>query len=376
MKWLNAYRIRLVLVGAVATFVLGRGSVKADFTFGEPKNLGPTINSVTVDLSPSLTADGLELYFMSMRGTGGIWFTRRATTSDPWEEPRSINLPGISTGQYFDPDISADGLSLYLNSSTRPDERYGFIDIYVSSRTTKSDAWSEPVNIGPPINTSFSESSSWVSTDGLTLYFSGNPTLNQSPQQERPGGYGMADIWFTTKQTTERNPEGYWSEPQNLGPVVNSTSLDAQPFVTDDERILLFTSDRPGGYGSTDLWMTRRDSRDYQWGTPVNLGLVVNSAFEDAGPEISSDGSVLFFFSMRSGGQGLLDIWQAPIIPIVDLNSDGIVDSGDMVIMVDNWGTDNKLCDIGPMPWGDGIVDVQDLIVLAEHLFEEVPPVQ
>ena len=71
-----------------------------------------------------------------------------------------------------------------------------------------------------------------------------------------------------------------------------------------------------------------------------------------------------------------MDLWQVPIIPIVDLNGDGIVDAADMCIVVDNWGTDNQLCDIGPMPWGDGIIDVQDLIVLAEHLFEEVPPTQ
>jgi len=64
-------------------------------------------------------------------------------------------------------------------------------------------------------------------------------------------------------------------------------------------------------------------------------------------------------------------MWQSTITPIVDLNSDGIVDSADMCIMVDHWGTNEPLCDIGPMPWGDGIVDVQDLIVLAEHLFEE-----
>ena len=56
---------------------------------------------------------------------------------------------------------------------------------------------------------------------------------------------------------------------------------------------------------------------------------------------------------------------------VADLNRDGIVDSADMRIMVDHWGTGEPLCDIGPMPWGDGIVDVQDLIVLAEHLFEE-----
>jgi hypothetical protein len=68
-----------------------------------------------------------------------------------------------------------------------------------------------------------------------------------------------------------------------------------------------------------------------------------------------------------------MDIWQVPIIPVVDLNADGIVDGTDLTIIVDNWGTDDPLCDIGPMPWGDGIVDVQDLIVLAEHLFEEIP---
>ncbi len=85
---------------------------------------------------------------------------------------------------------------------------------------------------------------------------------------------------------------------------------------------------------------------------------------------------MLYFHSPRSGGFGISDIWQASIEPIVDLNEDGIVDATDMCIMVDNWGTDEPLCDIGPMPWGDGIVDVQDLIVLAEHLFEEIPPVE
>jgi hypothetical protein len=59
-------------------------------------------------------------------------------------------------------------------------------------------------------------------------------------------------------------------------------------------------------------------------------------------------------------------------IPIVDFNGDRIVDSDDICIMVDHWGTDYSLCDIGPMPWGDGIVDVQDLIVLAEYLFEDI----
>jgi hypothetical protein len=58
--------------------------------------------------------------------------------------------------------------------------------------------------------------------------------------------------------------------------------------------------------------------------------------------------------------------------PVLDFNGDGIVDCADMCIMVDYWGTNEPLCDIGPMPWGDGVVDVEDLKVLTEHLFEEV----
>jgi len=86
----------------------------------------------------------------------------------------------------------------------------------------------------------------------------------------------------------------------------------------------------------------------------------------------SADGSTLYFESERPGGLGGNDIWQAPILPIVDLNGDGIVDADDMCIMVDHWGTDEAICDIGPMPWGDGVVDVQDLVILAAHLFEDV----
>jgi len=65
-------------------------------------------------------------------------------------------------------------------------------------------------------------------------------------------------------------------------------------------------------------------------------------------------------------------MYQAPIIPIVDLNGDGIVDATDMCIVVEHWGENYSLCDIGPTPLGNGIVGVEDLVVLSERLFEEV----
>jgi len=149
--------------------------------------------------------------------------------------------------------------------------------------------------------------------------------------------------------------------------------------ISDDGLMLVFASERTGGYGSGDLWVTRRKTRNEAWGLPVNLGPKVNTAYGEFYPSISADGLWLYFSDYptpRPGGFGDTDIWQAPIIPKVDLKSDGIVDTADMCIMVDYWGTDNSLCDIGPMPWGDGIVDVEDLIVLAEHLFEEIPPAE
>ena len=137
--------------------------------------------------------------------------------------------------------------------------------------------------------------------------------------------------------------------------------------------------DRPGGYGGWDRWVCTRKTVNDDWGDPVDLGPIVNSTSRDGIPVSSRDGSTLYFSSTRPGGLGggnFGDVYQAPIIPIVDFNGDRIVDAEDMCIMVDHWGTGNSLCDIGSMPWGDGIVDAQDLIVLAEHLFEEFPPVE
>jgi hypothetical protein len=79
-------------------------------------------------------------------------------------------------------------------------------------------------------------------------------------------------------------------------------------------------------------------------------------------PSISADGRTLY--SDRPGGHGGFDIWQAPIIPIVDFNGDGKVDSKDLLILIEHWGTSDTLCDIGPAPWGDGKVDEKDLEVL------------
>jgi hypothetical protein len=379
MKWLNDYKMRLIFVGIVAAIVPGGGSAKADFTFGEPVNLGPVVNSPRAgnsggdDVPCSFSSDGLEMYFISLR-TGGqglydIWVTKRETVNEEWDSPVNLGFPVNSSTWDVSACISADGLELYFGS--RRSAGYGDFDIWMTRRATKGDAWGVPENLGPILNTAVGDGPSWISPDGLELYL----------WSYRAGGYGDSDIWVS-RRSTKDDP---WGELVNLGPIVNSSACD-WGIVSPDGLLLLGSDDiigpiRPGGFGGSDMWMSRRASISDPWGEPINLGPILNSPRHDCCPLISPDDSTLYFASARPGGLGgpfYGDIWKAPIIPIVDLNGDKIVDAADMCIMVDHWGEDYSLCDIGPMPWGDGVVDVQDLIVLAEHLFEELPgrPIQ
>ncbi|MHC4500882.1 MAG: hypothetical protein ACYS21_17420 [Planctomycetota bacterium] len=368
MKRFNGYRMRLMSVGIVAAIVVGCRSAKADFTFGEPTNLGPIVNSSFGDMGASISSDGLSLYFDSDRpggyGKTDIWVATRETINDPWGEPVNLGPTVNSSKIDWDVYISFDGLELYFRSH-RPGG-YGGGDIWVAKRQTKDEPWGVPVNLGSTVNSSTHEDYPSITGDGLEMHFC---------SYNRPGGYGSWDLWVTTRESIV-DP---WKQPVNLGATINSSSDDGTPSISFDGRILFFSSIQSSGFGSHDLYMTTRATLSDAWGEPVNLGPNVNTAYADVCPRISADGLWLHFcdfISSRPGGYGREDLWRAPIIPIVDFNSDGIVDAADMCIVVDNWGTDNPLCDVGPMPWGDGIVDVEDLIVVAEHLFEEFPPVE
>jgi len=263
--------------------------------WGEPVNLGPIVNSSTADITPSISADGLELYFCE------------------WGDPR----PG--------------GLGH---------------DLWVTTRVTKDDEWGEPVNLAT-VNSSDYEFTPEISSDGLELYFESN----------RPGGVGGEDIYVSTRATTEEE----WGEPVNLGPTINSSLWEHCPTISADGLTLFFDIDFPAG----DLMVTRRATKDDDWGEPVNLG---HSASDHWASDISADDSTLFFMSERVGGFGGNDLWQVPIIPVFDFNGDGKVDNADISIMAGYWNTDEPACDIGPTPLGDGIVDAQDMLVLTEYL--------
>jgi hypothetical protein len=100
-----------------------------------------------------------------------------------------------------------------------------------------------------------------------------------------------------------------WSPPVNIGPTINTTAGEMNAALTPDELSLYFTSDRTGGLGSTDIWVSHRECIGCPWQTPVNLGAPFNGPTQDAGPRFSNDGHLLFFQSDRPGGPGQGDIY-------------------------------------------------------------------
>jgi serine/threonine protein kinase/Tol biopolymer transport system component len=213
-----------------------------------PVNLGPPVNSPYDDGVASLSADGLSLFFVSERpgglGSGDIWVSKRRMPDDPWGTPENLGAPVNSPLHDWGPSISTDGASLFFNSP-----RFGGSggqDIWVTRRTTASGPWSEPVNLGPTVNSSATDGAVSISADGLTLFFISG----------RPGGFGWEDIWVT-RRATRSDP---WSLPINLGPTINTPYREGAPRISADGLELYFDdvhTPRPLGFGGSDLWQVK-----------------------------------------------------------------------------------------------------------------------
>jgi len=296
---------------AVPTTIVLTARADAAPIFGNPTNLGPTVNSSVEDSGPCISADGLSLYFQSRRpgglGETDVWVTTRKTENEPWAPPVNLGPPVNTTASDQNPRLSADGLELYFTSD-RPGGS-GDLDIWVTQRKAKNDPWSSPVNLGPKVNSAMAEIDPTISTDGLSLYFS--DAIWRDP---RPIGLGGPDIWVTTR----KSKDAPWDPAVNLGPAVNTSGMDVAPSISTDGLTLYFASNRNRGtYDQPDIWMTTRKTKDDPWGLPVNLGPTVNNPLAgEWGPDISSDGSTLYFVSINSvlgQGFGKADIWQVSL---------------------------------------------------------------
>lgn len=260
-------------------------------------NLGTSTG--VVEGRPSVSADGCDLYFESNRigayGRTDLWLAHRETADADFGPAKNLGSE-INTGaKECDPVIANNGLLLLFSASSHRGG-FGKNEIWQASRSSVAEPFGTPERI-KQVNSEASDASCSLSSDGLILIFSSS----------RKGGMGESDLWIARRESME----DHFSNPAHLGPVVNSKYRDSSPFLSRDGLELWFVSDRPGTYGRRDIWVSRRESTADAFGTPLNAGPTINSAFIDEGPTLSADGQ-LFFESMRPVGSeksGTENIW-------------------------------------------------------------------
>jgi hypothetical protein len=338
------------VVGIVAATVFSGGQMAiADFVICDPKPVDEAINypGGTFPSGFSFLPDGLKLYFAQNR-TGytnarALWVIERESTDAPWGA--AVNLgPNVNTPDgRGSPAIFPDDLELYF---TVWSSAHGQNIVMRSARDSTDEPWGpamEFTGLGDALDLDFTP-------DGLSVYF----------WSRRSGGYGGRDIWVSTRATTE----DYWGEAVNLGPNVNDSGNQHSPSISNDGLALFFVN-----WPTRRILMCIRATTDDDWSPAIDLGpAVIGQASWVARPEICPDGSTLYFDS----SEGLFR--QVSIKPVVDFDDNGTVEMDDLLTMIGAWGTDEQLCDIGPMPWGDGVVDQADLEVLMEH-WGEIKPI-
>src|SRR2546426_544597 len=269
-----------------------------------PINVGPLVNSPLDDNRPAISKDGLSLYITSGRlgGFGGldIWVSHRASLDDPWGPPQNLGPTVNSSSNDVAPAFSPDGHRMYFHSF-RPGG-CGLADIYVSRRRDTRDdfGWGPPEDLSCVVNTPYVNAGPTIFEDETT----GTTTLYFTVQNNPPGSDQGFDIYASTRT----GDEGAFGPPV-LVPELSSPFRDTRTAIRRDGLEIFLSSGRPGGVGNEDLWVSTRASTLDPWSTPVNLGAVVNTTAFDGGPALSFDGTTLYFHSNRPGGFGGNDLY-------------------------------------------------------------------
>jgi Tol biopolymer transport system component len=278
----------------------------------------PNVNSAFIDFGPGISPDGRSLYFGSNRpgGFGGadLWVSQRANVTDPWGPPANLGPVINTTAAELVPAFSPDGHWMFFNSD-RPGG-FGGLDVWASYRRHTQDdfAWTTPINLGAHINAAGLDAGASLlrlddedkdvddedrddddaERDGLDLLFFGST---------RPGGLGLVDLYVSP-----RGSDGTFG-PATLLAELSSPVNDQRPTIRRDGLEIFFYSSRSVSVGGNDLWVATREMPTDVWHAPQNVGAMVNSTANDFHPSISGDGRTLYFASDRPGGLGQADLY-------------------------------------------------------------------
>jgi outer membrane protein OmpA-like peptidoglycan-associated protein len=256
-----------------------------------PINLGDSVNSPYSEYYPSVTVTDSLLVFTRRGEHLREDFFQSVVDGNKFGKAKPINGDINIEPQKGAITVSQDG-EWMLFAGRFSEQGYGNFDLYISYYTPQG--WSEPQNMGTAINTDFWESSPAISPDKRTLYFSSN----------RPGGFGGRDLYVSY-----RKANGSWTTAVNMGPTINTAGDELAPYIHADNQTLYFTSDGLPGYGGSDLYVIRKNTKG-EWGVPENLGYPINTIENEGSLAVSADGLTAFYASDRADSRGQLDLYR------------------------------------------------------------------
>ena len=307
--------------------------------------LMPLVNSRNSDYSPAFgNGEYTELYFTSSRKGGltdkidartgetfsDVWFTK-INKKGKWSLPTVVAEPVNTEGNEGSVALNKRGTVMYLTQCKVEKKKSLGCGIYVSKR--KGKLWGAPQLLQIKVDSNTTIGHPALSEDETVLIFS----------SDMSGGYGGKDLWMSVKSKRNR-----WSDPINLGPMVNTPGDEMFPFLHTDGTIY-FSSNGHVGMGGLDIYKTSQDENG-AYKLPVNLKSPVNSSADDFSMIIEKDGERGYLTSNRDGGKGGDDIYQFELPPlqlalkgVVTDSKTGAIMTGIKVQLIGNDGTTNEV---------------------------------
>jgi outer membrane protein OmpA-like peptidoglycan-associated protein len=273
--------------------------------------LGQPVAHWPARLGGRINSSSPELYPSIAADTQSLYFTRRTNNMDD----DLFSAAHDSCGEWLRPD----NLGIPPNS---PDQEYAqFVSVdghylfFTRCENRSIDGWAEG---GCDLFMAWrvANDSEWTIAQPFggtinTTYYEGMPSLSPDNRllffvSDRPGGYGGYDIWIS------RFEDGLWQMPVNAGPSINTPGNETAPSINADNRTLYFTSDGWPGMGGTDIFVSRKID-DTSWGAAMNLGYPINTAFDEKSECVAMDGKKMYFASDRDGPAGNYDLYETAI---------------------------------------------------------------
>ena len=261
----------------------------SSISFAQEKNVEPFLPQIFSQFPNvrdiAISSEGDEIYFSVQSYVDEVSFIASAKKeNNVWSNPEIVSF----SGKYFDiePFLSSDGLKLFFASNrplTNTDDKTKDFDIWYVRRENKNAEWSNPINIGEPINSPANEFYPSIANNN-NFYF----TCDERSTK------GKDDIFFSEWKN------GKYSNPISLSDSINSDGYEFNAFISPDDSYLIFTAyQREGGYGSGDLYISYKTS-DSLWTKAKNLGAEINSDKMDYCPFVDTKTNTLYFTSKRS----------------------------------------------------------------------------